>query len=136
MTTSKGTEHISFTELLTTEFTIPLLYQSVLQSSGAVTEGSIGGSPEAENIVHRQDYQVIKAIVTYGGPCFMLLGTIGNVLALIVVLKNKAFRSKPTGLHICVLAIVDTVVLNYGMPMFITEFYAVLTHDKGWAACK
>ena len=73
------------------------------------------------------------------GPLLLVVGTCGNVLAAVVVVRSKVLWKNTTSLYILVLAIVDTLTLNFHMIQKIIYFkngFSVTTSSAGLAGCR
>ena len=53
-------------------------------------------------------------LVLYGAPCIIILGTIGNILT-IIVMRQKTMQTTSSSLYFIVLAVTDTLILYVGL---------------------
>ena len=68
-------------------------------------------------------YMVAKVLFIYLGPVLMFLGTVTNILAVVVIIKSKTLRKKVASIYLIVLAVVDTAFLNLAMTDTVTWYH-------------
>ena len=85
------------------------------ESGPAMTNGTYETLPsEPEILVHALDraIEIRNAAYTYVGAPILVLGTLGNLLTIIVLLYAKSFRTMSFGVLLILLAVTDIGVLN------------------------
>lgn len=58
------------------------------------------------------EYTGARDLCLYGYPVILILGTLGNFLTLVVMLKSE-MRKRSTGFYMCALSVFDTLVLYF-----------------------
>lgn len=56
------------------------------------------------------EYTTARDLCLYGYPAILVLGTIGNLLTLVIMLRS-GMRRRSTGLYLCAVSVFDTLVL-------------------------
>ena len=80
--------------------------------------------------------KTLVSVWLYCSPILIVLGTIGNILSFVVMLR-KNIRESTTSLYLSVLAIVDTAVLYTGLLMnFVIKVSDYYIFDCSQFACK
>ena len=103
----------------------------------ANTEGNYTATTERPNAIH-VNYMLIlaKDIWIIGSPLLLILGTIGNVLSAVVMLR-PGLRKLTTTLYLLALAVVDTLVLYTGLlRSWILHLYGIDVRDASTTACR
>lgn len=81
-------------------------------------------------------YKIMRSMALYLGPMMMVFGTIGNVLAGVVIVKSPKLWGCTTSIYILTLAIVDTATLNFGLTDFILRMKGVEYFSVSDFSCK
>ena len=66
----------------------------------------------------------------------MLVGTVGNILTIIVIPKCSSLSSKPMSVYLVALAFVDTLILDFGLLDFILYVKGIDLRDQHVVTCK
>ena len=89
--------------------------------------------------LHREQLEssfAAKNMWIYGSPVVITVGTMGNLLSVVVMLRQN-LRKYTTSLYLLVLAVVDTVVLYAGLLRhWIRELFGTDIRDGSIAACR
>ena len=78
-------------------------------------------------------------IMVYGGPVLMVMGTVGNVVAAVVVIRSKQLWKHTTSLYIVALAIMDTLTLNFSLLLknnFFRNIWVIDHESVGTLTCR
>ena len=103
----------------------------------ANTEGNYTATTERPNDIH-DNYMFILAsdIWIFGSPILLILGTMGNVLSAVVMLR-PGLRKLTTTLYLLALAVVDTLVLYTGLlPKWTLHLSGRDVRDASTTACR
>ena len=82
------------------------------------------------------EYRAAEILVVYFSPLLMLVGTVGNVLAGVVVVRSKILWKRTSSLHILMLAVADTLLLDVCLLDLFLVFLDINMRNLGQAACK
>ena len=87
--------------------------------------------------LHQYEYSelfhslVAVDIILYGAPLILILGTVGNILSILVMLR-KSLRMSTTSLYLTVLAITDLILLYVGLLReWIHHYFLIEGSPKG-----
>ena len=72
-------------------------------------------SPTSSASTVNHSAEVAVALMLIVPPIIILMGTIGNLLTLIIMITDRNMRSMSTYFYLAVLAVADTVVLYLGL---------------------
>ena len=101
-----------------------------------VTEITINFTSDGASDADLTAAKTTAQIWIYGGASLLILGSIGNTLTVIVIMRSK-LRRLTTSVYLIVLAIVDTAVLYNGlMRYWLNELTGVDIRMMSIASCK
>ncbi len=103
----------------------------------ANTEGNYSATTERPNDIHDNYLVTLESdIWIFGSPILLILGTMGNVLSAVVMLR-PGLRKLTTTLYLLALAVVDTLVLYIGLlPKWILHLSGIYVRGASTAACR
>lgn len=92
-------------------------------------------SEEPEEI--QTEFHIDNQIWIYTAPIIFFIGVIGNILAIIVLMKESSFRNTPTGVYLTVILWSDLVKLWVGLlPEWLEQMDIVVTKYTHEWICK
>lgn len=82
------------------------------------------------------EYRAMKAIMLYVSPVLVIVGTLGNAMAL-MVFRHRSMKQTPAYTYLAVLSISDTLVLYVGLlRLWVGELLGFDVRDKAEWICK
>ena len=88
-----------------------------------------------EMLMEYPDYQLRKMLLLYIPPILVILGTFGNILSFIILMR-RSMRNFSTYVYLAVLSITDTLILFTGLlPLWISELTSVVIRAQSDWMC-
>ena len=82
------------------------------------------------------EYRAVEILLLYFGPVTLVVGTVGNVLAGVVVVRSKLLWKRTFSLYILMLAVADTLMMIFGLLDYVLFMYGIDVRTYTNESCK